>query len=176
VCGSGAKWEKVGFSPSLSLQPKGKTVFRGTSAVNLDAKGRLAMPSRYRDELDERSEGQLVITIDLADPCLCIYPLNEWERIEQELSRMPSLRPETRRLNRLLIGSAVDLELDGNGRLLIPTRLREHAKLDKRVILVGLLHKFQLWDEDTWNELLESDLAAIREPDYLPDDLMNLVL
>lgn len=151
-------------------------MFRGTSAINLDAKGRVAMPSRYRDELDERSEGQLVITIDLADPCLCIYPLSEWERIELELSRLPSLRPETRRLNRLLIGSAVDLELDGSGRMLIPSRLREHAKLEKRVVLVGQLYKFQLWDEQVWNELLESDLAAIKEQDGLPEELMNLVL
>jgi len=134
------------------------------------------MPSKYRDELVERSEGQLVITIDLADPCLCIYPLTEWEKIEAQLSKMPSLRPETRRFNRLLIGSAVDLELDSSGRILIPTRLRERAKLDKQVILVGQLHKFQLWDENVWNELLESDLAAIQEPDYLPEDLMNLVL
>ncbi len=134
------------------------------------------MPSKYREELVERCEGQLVITIDLADSCLCIYPICEWRRIEEQLVKMPSLRPETRRLNRLLIGSAVDVELDANGRLLVPSRLREHAGLDKKAVLVGQLHKFQLWDEDKWNDLLESDLAAIQQPDYLPDELMNLVL
>jgi MraZ protein len=151
-------------------------VFRGSSAINLDAKGRLAMPSRYRDELIERCEGQMVITIDLVDPCLCIYPLPDWEKVEEQLSQMPSLRAQTRQLNRLLIGSAVDLELDNSGRLLIPVRLREQAQLTKQVMLVGQLNKFQLWDENKWNELLSADLEDIKHPDHLPEELMNLVL
>lgn len=151
-------------------------MFRGSSAINLDAKGRLAMPSRYRDELIERCEGQMVITIDLADPCLCIYPLPDWEKVEEQLSQMPSLRAQTRQLNRLLIGSAVDLELDNSGRLLIPVRLREQAQLTKQVMLVGQLNKFQLWDENKWNELLSADLEDIKHPDHLPEELMNLVL
>ena len=134
------------------------------------------MPSRYREELVERCDGQLVITIDLADPCLCIYPLRDWERIEDQLSQMPSLRPETRRLHRLLIGSAVDLEMDSSGRLLIPARLREQAGFTKQVMLVGQLNKFQLWDEKRWNELLCADLENIKNPDHLPEELMNLVL
>ncbi len=134
------------------------------------------MPSRYREELTERCDGQLVITIDLVDPCLCIYPLSEWERIEARLSQMPSLRPETRRFHRLLIGSAVDLELDSSGRLLIPVRLREQAGLTKQVMLVGQLNKFQLWDEGEWNDLLRSDLEDIKNPDHLSEELMNLVL
>ena len=151
-------------------------MFRGSSAINLDAKGRLAMPSRYREELIERCQGQLVITIDLIDPCLCIYPLPDWEVVETQLSQMPSLRPQTRQLNRLLIGSAVDLELDNSGRLLIPVRLREQAQLTKQVMLVGQLNKFQLWDENKWNELLSADLEDIKHPDHLPEELMNLVL
>ena len=134
------------------------------------------MPSRYREELLERCDGQLVITIDLADPCLCIYPLPDWEKIEAKLSLMPSLRPDTRQLHRLLIGSAVDLELDNSGRLLIPARLREQAGLAKEVVLVGHLKKFQLWDENKWNELLTQDLEAIKNPGYLSEELMSLVL
>ncbi|MCB2578999.1 division/cell wall cluster transcriptional repressor MraZ, partial [Listeria monocytogenes] len=80
-----------------------------------------------------------------------VYPLPEWELIEAKLRELPSLREETRRLQRLLLGNAVDLELAGNGRFLIPPRLREYAKLDKRAMLVGQLNKFQLWDEDAWN-------------------------
>eukprot|EP00659_Diplonema_papillatum_P013865 gene13865-21238_t len=101
------------------------------------------MPSRYRDELISRSSGQLIITIDAVDPCLCVYPLDEWELIETKLRALPSLREENRRLQRLLIGNAVDLELDGSGRFLVPPRLREYAKLDKRAMLVGQLNKFQ---------------------------------
>ena len=151
-------------------------MFRGANAINLDAKGRLAMPSRYRDELDSRSGGQLIVTIDAVDPCLCIYPLSEWELIEAKLRELATFREENRRLQRLLIGNAVDLELDGSGRLLVPPRLRVHARLDKRVMLVGQLNKFQLWDEDAWNALAEADLAAIQQPGAMPDELRDLIL
>ncbi|HSC83899.1 division/cell wall cluster transcriptional repressor MraZ [Aquipseudomonas ullengensis] len=151
-------------------------MFRGANAISLDAKGRLAMPSRYRDELVSRCAGQLIVTIDAIDPCLCVYPLPEWELIEAKLRELPSLREETRRLQRLLIGNAVDLELDGSGRFLVPPRLRAHAGLDKHAMLVGQLNKFQLWNEDAWNALADADLAAIKQPGALPDDLRDLIL
>jgi MraZ protein len=151
-------------------------VFRGANAISLDAKGRLAMPSRYRDELVSRCAGQLIVTIDAIDPCLCVYPLSEWELIEAKLRELASFREENRRLQRLLIGNAVDLELDASGRFLVPPRLREYAKLDKRVMLVGQLNKFQLWDEDAWNAVADADLAAIKQPGALSDDLRDLIL
>ena len=151
-------------------------MFRGANAISLDAKGRLAMPSRYRDELLARCAGQLIVTIDAVDPCLCIYPLSEWELIEAKLRELASFREENRRLQRLLIGNAVDLELDASGRFLVPPRLREYAKLDKRAMLVGQLNKFQLWDEDAWNAVADADLAAIKQPGALSDDLRDLIL
>lgn len=151
-------------------------MFRGANAISLDAKGRLAMPSRYRDELISRCAGQLIVTIDAVDSCLCLYPLPEWELIEAKLRELPSLREENRRLQRLLIGNAVDLELDGSGRFLVPPRLREYAGLDKRAMLVGQLNKFQLWDEDAWNAVADADLAAIKQPGALPDELRDLIL
>ena len=134
------------------------------------------MPSRYRDELDERCSGQLIITIDTVDPCLCVYPLDEWEVIETKLRTLPSLVEENRRLQRLLIGNAVDLELDASGRFLVPPRLREHARLDKRVMLVGQLNKFQLWNEDAWNAVSAADLVAIQQQGAMPDELRDLIL
>lgn len=134
------------------------------------------MPSRYRDELVSRCAGQLIVTIDAVDPCLCVYPLPEWELIENKLRELASFREENRRLQRLLIGNAVDLELDASGRFLVPPRLREYAKLDKRAMLVGQLNKFQLWDEDAWNAVAEADLAAIKQPGALSDDLRDLIL
>lgn len=134
------------------------------------------MPSRYRDELVSRSAGQLIVTIDAVDPCLCVYPLDEWEIIENKLRGLPSFKEENRRLQRLLIGNAVDLELDGNGRFLVPPRLREYAKLDKRAMLVGQLNKFQLWDEESWNAVADADLAAIQQPGALSDELRDLIL
>ena len=151
-------------------------MFRGANAISLDAKGRLAMPSRYRDELLSRCAGQLIVTVDAVDPCLCVYPLTEWELIEAKLRQLPSLVEENRRLQRVLIGNAVDLELDGNGRFLVPPRLREHAGLDKHAMLVGQLNKFQLWNEDAWNALADAHLAAIKQPGALPDDLRDLIL
>ena len=151
-------------------------MFRGANAISLDAKGRLAMPSRYRDELVARCSGQLIVTIDAVDPCLCVYPLAEWVLIENKLRELASFREENRRLQRLLIGNAVDLELDASGRFLVPPRLREYAKLDKRAMLVGQLNKFQLWDEDSWNAVAEADLAAIKQPGALSDDLRDLIL
>ena len=151
-------------------------MFRGANAISLDAKGRLVMPSRYRGELNSRGEGQLIVTIDAVDRCLCIYPLPEWELIEAKLRELPSLREETRRLQRLLIGNAVDVEMDGSGRVLVPPRLREYARLDKHAMLVGQLNKFQLWNEDDWNAISDADLAAIKQPGGLPEELRDLIL
>ncbi|MGR1219181.1 division/cell wall cluster transcriptional repressor MraZ [Metapseudomonas otitidis] len=151
-------------------------MFRGANAISLDAKGRIAMPSRYRDELLSRCAGQLIVTIDAVDRCLTLYPLPEWEIIEAKLRELPSLREETRRLQRLLIGNAVDLELDGNGRFLVPPRLREYAGLGKKAMLVGQLNKFQIWDEDAWNAVSDADLLAIKQPGGLPDELRDLIL
>jgi len=134
------------------------------------------MPSRYRDELNSRGDGQLIITIDAVDRCLCIYPLPEWELIEAKLRELPSLREEARRLQRLLIGNAVDLEMDGSGRVVVPPRLREYARLDKRAMLVGQLNKFQLWNEGDWNAISDADLAAIKQPGGLPEELRDLIL
>ena len=150
-------------------------MFRGANAITLDAKGRLTMPSRYRDEFMAR-DGQLVVTIDAVDPCLSVYPLIEWELIEARLRELPSLREENRRLQRLLIGNAVDLELDAAGRFLVPPRLRDYAGLDKHAVLVGQLNKFQLWDEGAWETRCAEDLKAIKEPGGLPDELRNLTL
>ena len=134
------------------------------------------MPSRYREELVASCAGQLIVTIDAIDPCLCVYPLAEWELIEAKLRELPSLREESRRLQRLLIGNAVDIELDANGRFLVPPRLREYARLDKHAMLVGQLNKFQLWDEAAWSAVADADLAAIKQSGSLPEELRDLIL
>lgn len=151
-------------------------MFRGSTNINLDAKGRLAMPSRYREELIDRCNGEMVITIDLLDPCLCIYPLSDWEQLEAKLRALPSLDEENRRLFRLLIGSAVDVTLDASSRLLIPPRLREFAALDKSVVLMGQLEKFQLWDEGEWEKRREDDLSSIGKLGGLSSELRKTLV
>jgi len=133
-------------------------LFRGVTNVNLDTKGRLAIPTRYRSRLTERCEGQLVVTID-RDRCLLLYPLPEWEDIERKVMRLPGLGEPTRGLQRLLVGHATECEMDGNGRILLPPLLREFAQLDKRAVLIGQGNKFEIWDEQRWNEQRDMWLA-----------------
>lgn len=126
-------------------------MFRGNNEINLDSKGRLAIPARYRDSLMSRCEGTLVVTIDIKDKCLFIYPLPEWEQIEDQIASLPTFNDTTRRLQRLLIGHARDVELDGNGRINVPAELRKYAEIDKKAMLVGQRHRFELWSLDNWN-------------------------
>ncbi|WP_257263061.1 division/cell wall cluster transcriptional repressor MraZ [Endozoicomonas sp. ONNA2] len=151
-------------------------MFRGVNAINMDAKGRLAIPARYRQVLRDRCDGALVATIDTDEPCLLIYPLDEWELIQQKIEALPSFHPMTRRIQRLLIGHATDVELDGNGRILIPPLLRDYAGLEKRSILLGQGKKFELWDEGCWNERRDQYLKEASESEEVPMELQSLSL
>jgi len=135
-------------------------MFRGANKVTLDAKGRLAMPTRYRERILERSNGRLIATVDRSDRCLLIYPLPEWEEIEAKLRALPTLHPVARKLQRLMIGHATDVDLDSSGRMLVPPALREYAVLTKTAMLVGQGNRFELWDETQWNESREQWLKA----------------
>ena len=133
-------------------------MFRAVTQLSLDAKGRLAIPARYRSELVSFCEGQLIVT---ADPsrCLLIYPQPAWEPIEQKLNNLSSFDPRTRSLQRLLVGNASDVEMDAAGRILVSPPLRQFAGLSKDVVLVGQGAKFELWDEGQWNLQIENALA-----------------
>jgi MraZ protein len=151
-------------------------MFRGANAVTLDAKGRMAMPIRFREQIVERSRGHLVATVDRSDRCLLIYPLPDWEVIEQKLVKLPTLNAATRRLQRLMIGYATELELDGNGRILIPPTLREYASLARNAMLIGQGGRFELWDEAHWNERREHWLKVDETDEPLPPELESLSL
>ncbi|MEZ3501255.1 division/cell wall cluster transcriptional repressor MraZ [Pantoea sp. KPR_PJ] len=135
-------------------------MFRGATLVNLDSKGRLAVPTRYRETLIGESQGQMVCTIDLHQPCLLLYTLPEWEIIERKLSRLSSMNPVERRVQRLLLGHASECQMDNAGRLLLANTLRQHARLTKEVMLVGQFNKFELWDEQTWYQQVKDDIDA----------------
>ncbi|MCP4408151.1 MAG: division/cell wall cluster transcriptional repressor MraZ [Gammaproteobacteria bacterium] len=126
-------------------------MFRGVSNLNIDVKGRIAMPARYRDRLMESCGGNLIVTVD-PDRCLLIYPLPEWEKIEIRLMDLPSMNKQARGLQRLLLGHATDCVFDGQGRVLIPGPLRKVAGLDKHAVLIGQGNKFELWDDDEWTQ------------------------
>ncbi|ORM70565.1 division/cell wall cluster transcriptional repressor MraZ [Pantoea rwandensis] len=135
-------------------------MFRGATLVNLDGKGRLAVPTRYRELLVAESQGQMVCTIDLHQPCLLLYTLPEWEIIEKKLARLSSMNPNERRVQRLLLGHASECQMDNAGRLLLANTLRQHASLTKEVMLVGQFNKFELWDEQTWYQQVKEDIDA----------------
>ena len=135
-------------------------MLRGVNRISLDAKGRLAVPTRYRERLRESCASKLVVTVD-PDRCLLIYPMPEWQEIERKLTRLPSFDPTARRLQRLLVGHATEVEMDAQGRVLMPPPLREFAGLDKLVVLIGQGNKFELWDEARWNELREGWLQEV---------------
>ncbi|MCZ6559847.1 MAG: division/cell wall cluster transcriptional repressor MraZ [Gammaproteobacteria bacterium] len=150
-------------------------MFRGANKVTVDAKGRLAIPTRYRDRIAQRSDGQLIITVDRQ--CLLIYPLPDWEEIERKLVRLPSLNPQARRLQQFMVGYASDVALDSHGRVLLAKELREFAAIDRQALLIGQGNKFELWDETRWSqriaEWLKDDQAS---GSGLPPELESLSL
>ncbi len=153
-------------------------MFRGVNHLALDSKGRLAVPTRYRDTLARHCNGQMVLTVDVdRDHCLLLYPLPEWEEIERKLIKLPSLSKPARRLQRLLIGHATECELDGAGRILLPPPLREFASLVKNVVLIGQGNKFEIWDEASWNTRRAEWLAqSVEDEGALPPDMESISL
>lgn len=139
-------------------------MFSGAISVNLDSKGRMAIPTRYREYL---SEG-MVCTIGLYHPCLTLYSMSEWKYIEQQLSTLSAIIEVERRIKRLLLGYATECQMDNSGRILLPPTLRTYAKLDKFTMLVGQSNKFEIWDELIWYQQISDDIAA------LPSDIENL--
>ncbi|MBA2709780.1 MAG: division/cell wall cluster transcriptional repressor MraZ [Tatlockia sp.] len=152
-------------------------MFRGINAITLDGKGRLAVPTRYREALSEQEKTSLVVTIDTEETCLLLYPTAQWQIIENKLQSLPSFNAAARRIQRLLIGHATDVELDSNGRVLLPPVLRDYAQLDKRVVLIGQGNKFEVWDENLWQTRREDWLAEeASKEDGLPEEMKTFSL
>ena len=147
-------------------------VFRGATKVSLDAKGRLAIPTRYRERLTARCDGQIVVTVD-KDHCLLIYPLPDWEELERKLVRLPSMNKVARNIVRIMVGYATEVDMDASGRILVSRELRDFAALDKQAMLIGQGNKFELWDEQTWNEKRDAWLDEDGDGE-LPADLESI--
>lgn len=151
-------------------------MFRGENKITLDPKGRLAVPTRYRESITSDAAGQLVVTIDHRDRCLLIYMQHDWDDIQHKLTKLPALNPMARDLQRLMIGHATDIELDSHGRVLIPPNLREYAGLNRDVVLSGQGTRFELWDEVLWVAQREAALQAYRGNQALPPELNSISL
>lgn len=137
-------------------------VFQGATALTLDAKGRLAIPARHREALAAAADGTLVLT---AHPhgCLLLYPLPAWEPIRDKVLAAPSFNPRSAALKRILVGSAQEEALDAAGRLLVAPGLREHARLERTIWLVGMGSHFEIWSDEGWKRQNEAALEALAD-------------
>ncbi|MCX7120302.1 MAG: division/cell wall cluster transcriptional repressor MraZ [Gammaproteobacteria bacterium] len=152
-------------------------MFRGLSSGQIDSKGRITIPANYRTLLVEESSGSLVVTIDTQQKCLLLYPFPQWQIIEEKLESLPSFQPAARRIQRLLLGHATELELDRQGRILLPNLLRDHAELDETVMLVGLGKKIEIWSEPLWEDARATWLAeCMDENEGVPMELAMMSL
>ena len=134
-------------------------MFMGEYSHSIDAKGRLIIPSRFRDELGD----DFVLTKGL-DGCLSIYPQNEWEAFEQKLRALPLTSKNVRTFTRFFVASAAPCELDKQGRILVPATLREYAGLEKDVVLTGNINRIEIWSKRKWSENSNyDDMDAIAE-------------
>ncbi|WP_394193806.1 division/cell wall cluster transcriptional repressor MraZ [Pseudoalteromonas atlantica] len=141
-------------------------MFRGASSLSMDDKGRFAVPTKYRNELLSEDMGTVICTIALNEPCLWLYPLAQWQDIEERLAKISNMNPRARRMQRMLLGNATEYQLDKNGRILLAPSLRAHADLGKKIMLVGLMNKFEIWDEERWNEQMRQDTEIERLGDF----------
>jgi len=150
-------------------------VFFGETAINLDAKGRLAIPMRYRELIQDLSGGRMVLTYSAFDSgALYLYPEQEWERVRDDVTGLSTFNPGHRSLQRKLVGSASAVEPDGNGRIQIPQTLRQVAGLEKRVALLGMGNRFEIWDEDVLNQKRAEEERSLDEG--ASEEMTRLVL
>ena len=139
-------------------------MFQGASSLSLDAKGRLSVPTRHRDALTEQAGGQLTITKH-PDGCLLVFPRPEWEQVRERIAKLPMSAQWTKRI---FLGNAMDVDMDGTGRVLVSPELREAAGLAKDAILLGMGSHFELWDKATY-EAKEAAAMQAEMPDVLKD-------
>ncbi|TNC93146.1 division/cell wall cluster transcriptional repressor MraZ [Thalassolituus sp.] len=151
-------------------------MFRGLNTINLDAKGRLAIPTKYRERLAELCGGHLVVTIDTEERSLLVYPANEWEQIEAQITALPSFNKAARRIQRLLLGHATDVEIDSSGRILLSQALRDYAGLEKETVLIGQGKKLELWSKEAWEETRDEYLSVVNDESELSEQIMSISL
>lgn len=150
--------------------------FRGITKLSIDAKGRVAIPKNHRENLSDNGIKELVVTVDHSSTCLLVYPSPVYEELERKVNELPNTSDYVRMLQRSFIGHATPIELDGTGRMLLPSELREFASLDKKGVLIGQGNKFELWDEKTWDIETGNWKQEVKNRDSadLPSELLNI--
>ena len=149
-------------------------MFFGETAINLDAKGRLAVPMRYRDALVEQCENRMVLTYSAFDTgSLWLQPEQTWERVRDDVMALPNFNANHRSLQRRLVGSATAVEPDGSGRILLPPSLRQVAGLEKRIVMLGMGERFEIWNESILNDKRAAE--ELNLDDQASDEMARLV-
>lgn len=147
--------------------------YQGIHSLSMDAKGRIAIPTRLREQMQEDCGGRIVLTAHTENKCLHVFPEALWNSILEKMNSTPSFNQRLRKVKLLLIGYASPFELDESGRLLIPPNLRSYAGFDKKLILVGQVNSLELWDEEAFNTFVN---APIEGDDQLPENMQELAL
>ncbi len=132
---------------------KGPEMFRGHYEHNIDAKGRVSIPVKFRDVIADKHDGNLMVTS--SDKSLVAYPLNEWVTLEERLLNLPQANSDVRRYLHVFMSGAVECSIDKQGRILIPATLRRNASIEKELVFVGMLNKFEIWSKELWDKELE---------------------
>lgn len=148
-------------------------MFQGITSVTVDAKGRLAIPTRFRDGIADRGGNTVIVTAHQYDGCLVLYPLADWEEIARKVSALPDGSADVRNIKRRFIGQATECEIDGAGRILLPQMLRTFARIEKGAVMLGQVHKLELWSEEQWaaNEKIN---ATLDDATGLPEAVQQL--
>lgn len=133
-------------------------MFLGEFKHNIDTKGRLAIPAKFRMQLD----GGAILTRGL-DSCLFLFPKKEWDSLVEKLIRLPLAQAGSRAFVRLMLSGASDVDFDSQGRILIPESLRSYAHLDKKTVVTGLYNRIELWDVDAWDQYKQKTESASEE-------------
>ena len=150
-------------------------MFFGETSINLDSKGRMALPTRYRPAVEEVCANRLVMTYSAFDAgCLWLYPEPEWERVRDQVMALSTFNPSHRSLQRRLVGSATALEPYGNARLLLPQSLRQVAGLEKKIVLMGMGARFEIWNENVLSQRRAEEERSMLE--QASDEMARLVL
>lgn len=139
-------------------------MFRGRYEHTIDQKGRLSIPSRFREILIANYDERLILTN--FDNCLWAYPVKEWSEVEKKVAGLPQFRPEVKALQRFFISAACESPLDSNGRIVVPPTLKRYAGLSRDVVLVGMTHRIEIWSSERWKQIFdqaEGDMNSMAE-------------
>ena len=137
-------------------------MFRGRYEYTIDPKGRLSIPSKFREILIANYDERLILTN--FDNCLWATPVREWKVVEEKVSQLPQFKPEVKALQRFFISAASECPLDPNGRIIIPTTLRRYGGLMKDVVIVGMTKRIEIWARERWQKIFdqaEKDLNSL---------------